>query len=130
MKRQVTIAKNPQQNGVAERENKSVQQLAGATMTKNYVQQRIWAEEIHTTIFILNKSQFQPNSDKNPYYLWCGRTTIFKHFKIFANICQIKRNDEKLQKFDGRVDEGIFMGYSKNNKGYKCYNKFNKIIID
>ena len=42
----------------------------------------------------------------------------------------MKGNDEKLGKFDGRVDEGVFMGYSNNNKGYIYHNKFNKRIID
>ena len=35
----------------------------------------------------------------------------------------IKNNDEKLGKFEPKVDEGIFLGYSSRNKAYKCYNK-------
>jgi len=72
---------------------------------------------------ILNKSHFRPNSEKNPYELWHGRLTIVKHFIIFGRKFYIKRNDEKLGKFDARVDEDIFLGYSHNNKGCICYNK-------
>jgi hypothetical protein len=35
----------------------------------------------------------------------------------------MKINDDKLGKFDSRVDEGIFLGYSTRSKAYKCYNK-------
>lgn len=76
-----------------------------------------WEEVIHTTLIILNKAHFLPNSDKNPYAFWCGRPTTTKHFKIFRRRCYIKRNDEKLRKFDAIHDEQIFLGYSQNNKG-------------
>lgn len=41
----------------------------------------------------------------------------------------MKINDEKIGKFDTRVDEGIFLGYSHNKNGYRCYNQVNKRII-
>ena len=40
-----------------------------------------------------------------------------------------QREDKKIGKFDSRVDEGIFVGYSSKRKAYKCYNlRLNKII--
>ena len=39
-----------------------------------------------------------------------------KHFKNFRNKCYIKREDNKIGKFDSQVDEVIFVGYSWNNK--------------
>lgn len=41
----------------------------------------------------------------------------------FGSKCFIKKNDEKLGKFEARSDEGILLGYLSGNKGYKCYNK-------
>jgi hypothetical protein len=35
----------------------------------------------------------------------------------------MKNNDENLGKYDDRADEGIFLGYPTNSKGYICYNK-------
>ena len=42
----------------------------------------------------------------------------------------IKNNDENLGKYDGRADEGIFLGYATNNKGYRCYNKRLHKMVD
>ena len=44
--------------------------------------------------------------------------------------CYIKNNDENLDKYDDRVDEGIFLGYATNSKGYRCYNKRLHKLVD
>ena len=53
-----------------------------------------------------------------------------KYFKIFGSKCFIKINDGSLGKFDSRVDEGIFLGYSTWSKAYKCYNYRLKKIVE
>jgi hypothetical protein len=50
--------------------------------------------------------------------------------KVFGSKCYIKNNDENLGKYDDRVDEGIFLGYATNSKGYKCYNKRLHKMVD
>ena len=59
----------------------------------------------------------------NPYELWFGRLASIKHFKVFGRKCYIKNNVEQLGKYDDRAEEGIFLGYATNSKGYICYNK-------
>ena len=49
--------------------------------------------------------------------------------RISGTKCYIKREDKKIGKFDSRVDEGIFVGYSSKRKAYKCYNlRLDKVI--
>ncbi len=70
-----------------------------------------------------------PNSDKTPNHLWFGRPATIRHFKVFGRKCYIKNNDENLGKYDDRANEGIFLGYAADNKGYRCYNKrFHKMV--
>jgi FtsZ-interacting cell division protein YlmF len=59
--------------------------------------------------------------------LWFGRPASIKHFKVFGSKCYIKNNDENL---DGRADEGIFLEYATNSKGYRCYNKRLHKMVD
>lgn len=99
-------------------------------MQERNIPQTYWAEVIHTTIHILNKAHLIPNYDKAPNELWHGKPTSIKHFKQFGSKCHIKNNDEKLGKFDPRVDEGIFLGYSIKIKGCMCYNKILHNIFD
>ena len=69
------------------------------------------------------------NINKTTYELWHGKPTSIKHFRVFGSKCFINNNDEKLGKYDARVDEGIFLGYASKSKGYRCYNKrLHKIV--
>jgi hypothetical protein len=87
-------------------------------------------EVIHTVVHILNKSHLRPHSDKTPYELWFGRPALIKHFKVFGSKCYTKNNDENIGKYDDRDDEGIFLGYATNSKGYKYYNKRLHKLVD
>jgi hypothetical protein len=69
------------------------------------------------------------NIDKNPYELWKGRPTNVKHFRVFGSKCYIKREDEKMGKFESHVDKGVLVGYSSKMKECKCYNLIlNKVV--
>jgi hypothetical protein len=59
-----------------------------------------WVQVIHTTIHIQNKGILINNSDKTPYKLWKGRPTNVKHFRVFRSKCYIKREDDRIGKFD------------------------------
>ncbi len=92
------------------------------------LQPKFWREAVGTTIYTLNRTQLRPNSEKAPYELWKGRPANVKHFRVFGSRCFIRRED-RAGKFDSRVDEGIFLGYSSTRKAYKCFNpKLNKIV--
>ncbi len=68
------------------------------------------------------------NADKTPYELWKGRPSNIKHFRVFGRNCYIRRED-RIGKFDSRVDEGILLGYSSISKAYKCFNlRLNRIV--
>jgi transposase InsO family protein len=73
IKREYTILGTPQQNGVVERQNKTIQQMARSMMNGNNIAQTYWVEAIYTIIHILNKAHLRPHSVKTPYELWYGR---------------------------------------------------------
>jgi hypothetical protein len=123
IKRQFSIARTPQRNGVVERMNITVQEMERAMLDESEVPKTFWGELVQTVVNILNKVHIRVYCDKTPYELWHGRPTSIKHFKIFGSKCYIKRNEDILDKFDSRVDEGFLLGYSSKSKGYKCYNK-------
>jgi hypothetical protein len=130
IKREYTIPRTPQQNGVVERQNRTVQEMARSMMNEKNIGQTYWVEAIHTTVHVLNKDHLRLQSDKTPYELWFGRLASIKHFKLFGSKCYIKNNDENLEKYDDRADEGIFLGYATNSIGYRCYNKRLHKMVD
>ena len=76
----------------------------------------------------MNREYLINNSDQTPYGLWKGILANVKHFRVFGSKCYIKREDNKIGKFESWVDEGIFVGYSWNRKAYRCYNLRLKIM--
>jgi hypothetical protein len=86
-------------------------------------------QEVHTIFHILNRGMLRSNNDKTPYELWKGRLMNAKQFRVFGSKCYIKREDNKIGKFNSQVDKGILVGYSRKSKAYKCYNlRLNKIV--
>ena len=74
--------------------------------------------------YILHFEKMENQSTtKKKNELWKGRPSIVKYFRDFGSKCYIKGYDEDLEKFESRVDEGIFLGYSSRSKDYRCYNK-------
>ena len=103
----------------------------GRTMLKDSkLDEKLWVQEIDTAIFIININLLINNCNKTPYELWKGKLTNVKYFRIFGSKCYIKREDQKLGKFESRVNEGTFVGYSRKTKFYKCYNLRRKQIVD
>jgi len=46
------------------------------------------------------------------------------HFKVFGSKCFVLNNGKELiGKFDSKVDDGLFLGYSTNSKAYQVFNK-------
>ena len=93
---------------------------------------RPWGEfhAQHVAMTILNKANVLVKKNQTPYELWYGKTPTVKHFRVFGRKCFIKRTNEKLGKFEPREDEGIILGYSSIIKGYKCYNKRLRKIVE
>jgi hypothetical protein len=129
IKRQFSVVITPQQNGIVERRNRTIQEVARTMLNEAILSYGYWREAVGTTIYILNRGQLRINSNKNPYELWFGSSPSLKYFKVFGSKCYIKRLDENLEKIDARFDEGIFLGYASTKKSYRCYNiRLNKIV--
>jgi transposase InsO family protein len=129
IKRQFSVARTPQQNGVVERKNMTIQEMARTMIMDSKLIDIFWTQAVHTIVHIQNRVMLRNNTDKTPYELWKGRPANVKHFRVFGSKCYIKREDGRMGKFDSRVDKGILVGYSSTRKAYKCYNlRLNKVV--
>ena len=70
IKREYTIPRTPQQNGVVERQNRTVKEMARSMMNEKNIGKTYWVEAIHIVVHVLNKAHLRPQSDKTPYELW------------------------------------------------------------
>ena len=108
----------PQQNGVVERKNKDIQEMAKAMVYNKDVAINLWGEVVKTACHMVKRVYFRPGTKKTSYELWKGRKPNVKYFRIFGSTCFILKDRENVGKFDSRSDEGIFLGYSSTSKAY------------
>ncbi|KAI3697881.1 hypothetical protein L6452_30981 [Arctium lappa] len=87
--------RTPQQNGIAERRNRTIIETARSMLSDSHLPTQFWAEAVNTACFTQNRSL----------------------------ICFILNNKDLLGKFDPKADDEIFIGYSSISKAYKVFNK-------
>ena len=99
----------PQQNGVVERKNRSLEELARTMLNENSLPNYFWADVVNTACYVLNRVLIRPILKKTPYKLFKGRMPVLNHLKVFGCKFFILNNGkESLGKFDAKVDEGLF----------------------
>ena len=57
-----------------------------------------------------------------PEEKYTGRKPNISHLKVFGCIAYVHVLDERRSKLDPKVEKCIFIGYSLQQKGYRCYN--------
>ena len=73
----------PQQNGVVERKNRVIQEMARAKLYSKDVARNLWEEAINTACHTVNRVYFRPGTKKTPYELWKRKKPNVKYFRIF-----------------------------------------------
>ena len=114
--------KTPQQNGVVERKNRALQEMAHMMSNRNKLSERFWAEAINMACYTINRIYLRPSTRMIPYEIWKGKKPNVGYFHVFGNMCYILNDCEHLGKFDSKSDQGVFFDYSNSSKVYHVYN--------
>ncbi|KAH9680653.1 Integrase catalytic domain-containing protein [Citrus sinensis] len=125
---QFSTPRTPQQNGVVERKNRSIQEMARTMLNENSLPKYFWAEAVNAACYVLNRVLIRPNLNKTPYELWKDRKPNIGYFKVFGCKCFVLNTKDNLGKFDPKSDVGIFLGYSNSSKAYRVYNKRTLVV--
>ena len=120
--------RTPQQNGVVERKNRTIQEMARTMLNENDLPKYFWAEAVNTSCYVLNHVLIRPNLNKTPYELWKGRKPNIGYFRVFGCKCFILNTKDNLGKFDSKSDISIFLGYSTTSKAYRVFNKRTLVV--
>ncbi|GKA32165.1 putative ribonuclease H-like domain-containing protein [Tanacetum coccineum] len=128
IKREFSVARTPQQNGVAERKNRTLIEAARTMLVDSNLPTTFWAEAVNTTCYVLNRVLDIKPHNKTPYELICGRTPLIDFMKPFGCPVTILNTKDHLGKFDGKADEGFFVGYSVISKAMRVFNRRTRIV--
>jgi len=124
-----TVSYNPHQNGIAERMNRTLVEMARTMLQNSNLGKRYWGEAISTACYIRNRCPTKAIRNQTPYESIYKNKPDVSHFLEFGKKVLYYIPNEKRTKFDSKCGNGIFMGYGDNFKGYRIYDLDNKKLI-
>ncbi|KAJ1685762.1 hypothetical protein LUZ63_017152 [Rhynchospora breviuscula] len=129
-KQEFSAPRTPQQNGVVERKNRTLQELARTMLHEFAVPKFLWAEAVNTACHVINRACIRSKLKKTPFELWVGRTPNISYFRVFGSKCFVLDESPKVTKFDAKSLTGIFVGYSNTSKAYRVYLPTSRVVIE
>jgi hypothetical protein len=130
VERQLTVGYTPQQNGVSERKNQTVMEMAKSMLFEKGMPKEFWPEAVNTAVYLLNRCPTKAVWNMTPFEAWSGRNPSVNHLKFFGCVCYAQVPKVKRTKLEESSERCIFIGYSSMSKGYRLYNlKTKKVII-
>nr|KAJ0211099.1 hypothetical protein LSAT_V11C400217220 [Lactuca sativa] len=117
---QTTAPYTPQQNGVAERKNRTLKEMVNSMFSYSGLSERFWGEAMLTSCYILNRT---PNkrSKNTPYELWCKKVPNLSYLKVWGCRAVIRLTEPKRKTLGERGIDCIFIGYAEHSKAYIFY---------
>ncbi|KAI3745946.1 hypothetical protein L6452_08358 [Arctium lappa] len=128
IERQYSAPRTPQQNGVAERRNRTLIEAARSLLADSKLPITFWAEAVNTACYVQNRVLVVKPKNKTPYELLNKRKPFIGFFKPFGCPCTILNTKTHLGKFDSKADDGFLVGYSSQSKAYRVFNSSSRII--
>ncbi|KAL7608408.1 hypothetical protein Lser_V15G13264 [Lactuca serriola] len=115
-------------NGVAEQQNRTLQDAARTMLCDSKLPVFFWSEPINTTYYVQNFVLINKAQMKTPYEILYGHKPSVSHFHIFGSPCTLLHL-ESNPKFNAKADDCYFMGYAART-AYMVYNKRTKQIVE
>jgi len=122
IQRKYSCSYSPQHNGVVERKNRHIAEIARAMLNKKNLPNYFWAEAVAITIYIMNQTPTTEIHGMTPEEKFTCKKPDVSHLKVFSCIAYVHVPNEKRSKLDPKVEKCIFIGYSLEQKGYRCFN--------
>jgi transposase InsO family protein len=128
IKHEFSTKYTPKQNGLVERKNRTLIDMARSMLSEYNVSDSFWAEAINMACHASNRLYCHRFHNKTPYELLIGRKPNISYFRVFGCKCYILKKGTRLSKFQNKCDEDFLLGYSSCSKSYRVYNKTHGIV--
>lgn len=126
---ELTIPHTPQQNGVAERMNRTLQESARAMLAHAGLPNGYWAEAVSTAAYLRNRAATSALQDKTPFEMWYEKRPDVSHLRVFGCVAYAHVPDCERKKLDKKAKKLRFVGYCKTSKGYRLYDESTRKLV-
>ena len=129
IKRHLTSPYTPQQNGVVERRNRTMMEMARSLMKHMRLPNYLWGETIRHVTYLLNRLATRSLNDKTPYELFRGKKPNVSHLRVYGCVGYAKIVGVHLRKLDDRSRKLVHLGTEPGSKAYRLYDPITKRIV-
>nr|GEX62952.1 integrase, catalytic region, zinc finger, CCHC-type, peptidase aspartic, catalytic [Tanacetum cinerariifolium] len=127
---ETSVARSPQQNGVVERQNRTLIEAARTILIYAKAPLYLWTEAVATACYTQNHSIIRLRHVKTPYRLLHDKHPDLSFFLLFGALCYPTNNNKNLEKLQPKADIGIFIGYASTKKSFRINNRSTRQIIE
>lgn len=118
--RQLTVQYSLQQNGIAEKKNKIIVEIARNKLKGKGLPNKFWEEVVYTSAYLMNRSPTKAVRNKSPYEAWHKMKLVVNNLKVFGCVAYALTPSQGREKFDAKGEKLIFIGYSDESKDIVC----------
>jgi transposase InsO family protein len=117
-----------QQNGVVERKNMTLIDMARTMLGEYKTPKRFWLEAVNIACHAINRLYLHRLLKKTSYELLTGNKPNVSYFRVFGSKCYILVKKGRHSKFAPKAVEGFLLGYDSNTKVYRVFNKSSGLV--
>lgn len=119
--RRLTTPHTPQQNGIAERKNRTLVEMARCMIMQSGLPHSFWAEAVSTANYVRNRCITSILHGQTPFEIWYKERPSVKNFRTFGELAYVLDKDPSKGKLEPKGIQCIFVGYDTSAKGYRMW---------
>ncbi|KAL5849218.1 hypothetical protein ACOSQ4_007231 [Xanthoceras sorbifolium] len=129
IKMEKTVPMTPQQNGVAERMNRTLNERSRSMRLHAGLPKMLWAEAVNTAAYLINRGPSVPLDGGIPEEVWSGKEVNISHLRVFGCISYVHIDSAERSKLDAKSNKCVFVGYGGDEFGYRFWDYENRKIV-
>ncbi|PRQ17544.1 putative RNA-directed DNA polymerase [Rosa chinensis] len=122
---QTTCPQTPEQNGVSERKNRHLLDMARAILFSAHMPKYLWGDAVQASSHLINRLPSSVLQGKIPFEVLASHVSLpsFHNLpaRVFGCVAFVHVPKNQRSKLDARAIKCVFVGYGGYQKGYKCY---------
>ena len=126
---QRTSPYTPQQNGLAERKNRTLVDMVNSMLLSSKLPFNLWGEALISACHIHNRIPSKITKT-SPYELWNGRKPNLSYIRVWGCLAFYRVPDPKRTKLGPRAKKSVFVGYAENSKAYRLLDLESNVIME